>query len=89
MFEVGAFEVFLLFLIALLVLGPERLPGLARTIGGLIRKAKSLAQGLREEVDRELASEDWREEIAKQKAELRKLEAKLKEDTDPGPPRDK
>lgn len=80
MFDVGAFELLLLFLVALLVLGPERLPPLARTLGGWTRKAKRMASGLREEFARELATEDWKKEIDRQKAQLRELESKLKED---------
>ena len=41
MFDVGFAELFLLALIGLLVLGPERLPKAARTLGGLVRKART------------------------------------------------
>ena len=41
MFDVGFTEILLLSLVGLLVLGPERLPRVARTLGGLARKARS------------------------------------------------
>ena len=41
MFDVGFAELFLLAIIGLLVLGPERLPAVARTIGGFMRKARA------------------------------------------------
>ena len=41
MFDVGFAEVLLLSLVALVVLGPERRPRIARTLGGLTRRARS------------------------------------------------
>jgi len=40
MFDVGFAEILLLSLVGLLVLGPERLPKVARTLGGLARNLK-------------------------------------------------
>jgi sec-independent protein translocase protein TatB len=44
--------------VALLVLGPERLPGAARTAGALLRKARQSWQSVRVEIERELAAEE-------------------------------
>ena len=41
MFDVGFAELLLLSVVGLLVLGPERLPRVARTLGGFARKARS------------------------------------------------
>lgn len=77
MFDVGFFEITLVLLIALLVLGPERLPGLARTLGGWVRRARSMVNGIRQEFDREVASEDWKREIERQKEQFRDIQARL------------
>ena len=41
MFDVGFVELLVIGVVALLVLGPERLPAAARTVGGLLRKARN------------------------------------------------
>jgi sec-independent protein translocase protein TatB len=58
MFDVGMGEVGLIAIVALLVLGPERLPGAARTAGALLRKARQGWQSVRSEIERELAAEE-------------------------------
>ena len=63
MFDVGFAELLLLSLIGLLVLGPERLPRVARTLGGLVRKARSSWISLRQSIDAELRAEDLKEPL--------------------------
>ncbi|HET8941786.1 MAG TPA: Sec-independent protein translocase protein TatB [Rudaea sp.] len=63
MFDIGMGEIGLLGVVALLVLGPERLPGAARTAGALLRKARQSWQSVRSEVERELAAEELRNTI--------------------------
>ena len=58
MFDVGFAELFLLALIGLIVLGPERLPGVARTVGGFVRKARSSWISLRNTIQSELDEAD-------------------------------
>lgn len=58
MFDVGMGEIGLIAVVALLVLGPERLPGAARTAGALLRKARQSWQSVRVEIERELAAEE-------------------------------
>jgi sec-independent protein translocase protein TatB len=48
----------LLALIALIVLGPEKLPGAARTAGALLRRVRSSWDNVRAEVERELEIEE-------------------------------
>jgi sec-independent protein translocase protein TatB len=63
MFEVGFSEIALIALVALIVLGPERLPGVARTVGALVRRARSSWQNVKGEIERELAAEDVKRSI--------------------------
>lgn len=63
MFDVGFSEMLLVALVALLVLGPERLPGAARTAGRLIGKLKRSWSDVRDEIDRELQAEDLKKRV--------------------------
>ena len=73
MFDVGFAELFLLALIGLLVLGPERLPGVARTIGGYVRKARSSWISLRNTIEAELAEADIANPIKQTSEELKQI----------------
>ena len=63
MFEIGFQELFLLGAIALLVVGPERLPGLARTVGVWVGKAQRLVGQVRADVEREIRAEELRQSM--------------------------
>jgi sec-independent protein translocase protein TatB len=63
MFDVGFSEIALVAIVALLVLGPERLPRVARTAGALVRRARASWLNVRGEIERELAAEDLRKSI--------------------------
>ncbi|HEV2681012.1 MAG TPA: Sec-independent protein translocase protein TatB [Rhodanobacter sp.] len=57
MIEISLGKLVLLALIALIVLGPEKLPGAARTAGALLRRVRSGWDNVRAEVERELEIE--------------------------------
>ena len=77
MFDVGLAEVFLLALIGLIVLGPEKLPGIARTAGGMIRKARRSWYSLRRSIEAELAEADISESVNKAKRKIEKAGQKI------------
>lgn len=54
MFDVGFWELTLLATLALLVIGPERLPGMVSTVGRMMGRARSLARGLKMQIEREM-----------------------------------
>ena len=54
MFEVGFTEILLIFAIALLVLGPERLPKLAADVGRWAGRARAMARQLRTQLEQEV-----------------------------------
>ena len=71
MFEVGFSELVLLFVIGLLVLGPERLPKVARTLGGLTRKARSSWLNLKRSIEAEINAEELKEPLKKFQDEVK------------------
>ncbi len=70
MFDMGFLELLLIGIIALIVLGPERLPKAARTVGLWIGKAKQGFDSIKTEIDRELKVKELQEQIAEQKQKL-------------------
>ncbi len=64
MFDINGGEFLVIAMLALLVLGPDRLPELARQLAGLLRRARRFASGAREQLREELGPEfdevDWR-----------------------------
>jgi len=63
MFEIGFSELMLIGIVALVVLGPERLPGAARTLGSLVRRARNSWQSLRTDLERELNAEELKRSL--------------------------
>lgn len=100
MFEIGFWEMVLVGVVAMIVIGPERLPGLARTAGLWLGKARRMIAEVKAEVDRELHLEEIKQSL-RQSGDLAELNA-LKQDLaerakaieqdlqaefdDPGPP---
>jgi sec-independent protein translocase protein TatB len=63
MFGISFGELLLIGLIALLVLGPERLPGAARTAGLWIGRLKRSFNAIKMEVEREIGADDIRRQL--------------------------
>lgn len=62
MFDIGFSEIFMILVITLIVVGPERLPSVAKTLGRFIGKAKRSFENIKQEV----ASEFEIDELNKQ-----------------------
>jgi sec-independent protein translocase protein TatB len=67
MFDIGFSEVLLIFVIALVVLGPEKLPRLASQVGRWVGRARAMARQFREQLEEEVNLEEVRRTQAKQK----------------------
>lgn len=66
MFDIGFLEIVLCGIVALVVLGPEKLPHAARMAGAFIGKFTRLAQSVREDIEREVNLMEMQERIKKQ-----------------------
>lgn len=71
MFDIGFSELLVIALVALIVLGPKRLPEVARTAGRWVARFRRFASDVKRDLDRELEHADL--------AELRKLREELNE----------
>ncbi len=71
MFDIGFWELCLIATVALLVLGPERLPIAARTAGKWVGKIRSMVSNVKSEIDRELQLDEIRRKMAEQEKQLR------------------
>lgn len=63
MFELGFGKLLLIGIVALIVLGPERLPKAARLAGLWIRRVRAYWFNMRAELERELAAEEMRKQL--------------------------
>lgn len=66
MFDVGFWELCLVGLISLLVIGPERLPKVARLAGYWLGKTRSLVASVKQEIREELREEEIRQLLKEQ-----------------------
>jgi sec-independent protein translocase protein TatB len=65
MFDIGFLELVICGVIALLILGPERLPGAARTAGRWVGRGRRMVTQFTSELDRQLKAEELREQLRK------------------------
>lgn len=66
MFEVGFWELVLVGVVALLVVGPERLPEVARTAGRWLGAARRMVSTFRDDIEREVRAEELKKVLARQ-----------------------
>lgn len=78
MFDFSFGEMLVVGLVALVVLGPERLPKAARFIGLWVRRARAQWYSVKSELERELATEELRRGLADGHQVMRETEAHLR-----------
>ena len=91
MFGISFSELLLVGLVALLVLGPERLPGAARTAGLWVGRLKRSFNAIKQEVEREIGADEIRrqlhnEHILSMEEEAKKIMAPLQDAMKPVTP---
>ncbi len=60
MFDIGFSEILLIFVLALVVLGPEKLPKVASQVGRWVGRARGMARQFREQLEEEVTLEESR-----------------------------
>jgi sec-independent protein translocase protein TatB len=83
MFDIGFFEILIIAVVALLVLGPERLPGAIRSTMKNVRSVKNMASGFRQEVEQQFKIHELHENLKKaEQRNLQDLSPELQETVD-------
>ena len=84
MFDVGFSEILIIAVVALLVLGPERLPKAARFAGLWVRRARAQWYSVKAELERELANEELlrglKTPLSELQPQMRALEKELRQE---------
>ena len=82
MFDVGFWEILLILVLALVVIGPERLPGAARKAGYFVGKARRYIEGVRSEVESELDVGEFKRMLHNQEVQINELQQQIKTGVD-------
>lgn len=64
MFDIGFWELVMIAVVALLVVGPDKLPDVARTAGKWVGRARRFVSDVKTDIDRELKQEEIRKALA-------------------------
>ncbi|MDD2721319.1 MAG: Sec-independent protein translocase protein TatB [Gallionella sp.] len=79
MFDFSLSELTVVMVVALIVIGPERLPKVARTLGHLYGRARRYVNGVKADISRDLAIEEFRQLQQKVQAEATALEVSARQ----------
>ena len=79
MFDFSFSELMVIMVVALIVIGPERLPKVARTLGHLWGRAQRYVNGVKADIERDMAVEEFRQLQQKVQAEASAMEQSVKQ----------
>ncbi|WP_297823693.1 Sec-independent protein translocase protein TatB [uncultured Paraglaciecola sp.] len=83
MFDIGFFELLIIAVLGLVVLGPERLPGAIRSTMKTVRSIKGMASGFRQEVEQQFKVHELHENLKKaEQKDLKNLSPELQKSVD-------
>ncbi|MDR9436529.1 MAG: Sec-independent protein translocase protein TatB [Thiohalophilus sp.] len=63
MFDIGFLELIIIAVVGLVVIGPERLPGVARNVGKWVGRTRRFVTQVKSDIDREMKQEDLRQAL--------------------------
>lgn len=63
MFDIGFLEMIVIAVVGLLVIGPDRLPGVARNVGKWVGKTRRFITQVKSDIDREMKQEELRKAL--------------------------
>jgi sec-independent protein translocase protein TatB len=80
MFDIGFSELMVIAVVALIVIGPERLPKVARTVGLLFGRMQRYVNDVKADISREMALDDLRKLQANIQDTANSLEQSMKQE---------
>jgi len=80
MFDIGFWEIMLISILAMVVIGPERLPKVARTVGHWFGKARRFVEGVKGEVENEFDTAELKRLLHNQEVQLKELQSKVNDE---------
>ena len=64
MFDFGMWEIAIIFVITLIVVGPEKMPALARKAGLYVGKFKKFVSKIKNDINNEIEAEELKEQLS-------------------------
>jgi len=80
MLDIGSTEFLFIIIIAIIVLGPDKLPEALKTTGKFVGKVKRMWRDATADIRKEIELEEMKEEMKKYKEELQKLQNQVNSD---------
>ena len=77
MFDIGFWELLLIAVMTMIIVGPERLPGVAKTAGRWVGKARRFIEGVKTEVEQEFDVTELKRMLHNQEVQINELTQKL------------
>jgi len=78
MFDIGFWEILLIVILALLVIGPERLPGAAKKAGYWLGRGRRFVEGVRSDVESQVDLGEFKRLLHNQEVQINELQERLK-----------
>ncbi|MCK5334697.1 MAG: twin-arginine translocase subunit TatB [Gammaproteobacteria bacterium] len=80
MFDIGFWEIMLISILAMVVIGPERLPGVARTVGHWFGKTRRFIEGVKGDIETEFDTTELKRLLHNQEVQLKELQSKVNDE---------
>ncbi len=82
MFDIGFSELVVIGIVALLVIGPERLPKVARTVGLLLGRAQRYVNDVKSDINREMQLDELKKLQSQVVESAREMESSVRQEFD-------
>jgi len=82
MFDIGFWELAIIGVVALLVIGPERLPAVARTMGHWLGKAKQFVGSVQADINQEIGKSEELSRLLKEQSKIKEIHEIIEQTVD-------